>query len=308
MKLEGLGFHHIIMKDNLGLHRYALLLAVCTLFLVVAGASVTSNDAGLSVPDWPLSYGKVMPPMTGGIFYEHGHRMVASTVGFLTIILAFWLWRADNRPWMRKLGFAALGMVILQGVLGGLTVIFLLPKAISIFHACLAELFFSLTVAIAIFTSPSWKRGPVYVEDCGSPSMRTLGTIVPVTVLGQVAMGAAFRHHLVNIIPHIIGALLVGGLILFASIAVLTEFKTHAALRKTGIALISITFCQVFLGIAAYLSRISNSDSIQPMPVMVAFTVAHVAVGAMTMAASVALAIQIRRNVQPSTAGAYQAA
>ncbi len=110
MKLEGLGFHHIIMKDNIGLHRYALLLAICTLFLVVAGASVTSNDAGLSVPDWPLSYGKLMPPMTGGIFYEHGHRMVATTVGFMTIILAFWLWRADDRPWMRKLGFAALGL------------------------------------------------------------------------------------------------------------------------------------------------------------------------------------------------------
>src|SRR5690349_22792780 len=108
------------MSSRMGtpwLHRYAVALAVCTLFLVIAGASVTSNEAGLSVPDWPLSYGKVMPEMEGGIFFEHGHRMVASTVGFLTIILAFWLWRADPRAWMRRLRFAALGAVIFQGIL-----------------------------------------------------------------------------------------------------------------------------------------------------------------------------------------------
>src|SRR6476646_9237228 len=90
------------------LHRYAVALAVCTLFLVIAGASVTSNQAGLSVPDWPLSYGKVMPEMRGGVFFEHGHRMIASTVGFLTIVLAVWLWRADNRRWMKMLGIVSL--------------------------------------------------------------------------------------------------------------------------------------------------------------------------------------------------------
>src|SRR3979490_804312 len=104
------------------LHRYATLVAVCTLFLVIAGASVTSKEAGLSVPDWPLSYGQVMPQMTGGVFFEHGHRMVATTVGFLTVVLAIWMWRAEPRPWMKKLGFFAVGAVILQGVLGGLTV------------------------------------------------------------------------------------------------------------------------------------------------------------------------------------------
>src|SRR5580704_7447662 len=101
--------------NNVWLHRFSVVVAVCTLFLVVAGGLVTSNDAGLSVPDWPLSYGKLMPKMEGGIFFEHGHRMIATTVGMLTIGLAIWLWRADPRPWMRKLGFAALGAVILQG-------------------------------------------------------------------------------------------------------------------------------------------------------------------------------------------------
>src|SRR6478735_6695 len=119
---------------NLALHRFAVLLAVSTLFLVIAGASVTSNQAGLSVPDWPLSYGQVMPEMKGGVFYEHGHRMIASAVGFLTVIFAIWLWRAEPRAWVRRLGLVAVAGVILQGVLGGLTVLYLLPKAVSISH------------------------------------------------------------------------------------------------------------------------------------------------------------------------------
>src|ERR1700743_1992190 len=101
------------------LHRYAIILSICTLLLVVAGASVTSKGAGLSVPDWPLSYGQVMPEMTGGVFFEHGHRMVATMVGFMTIILAIWIARVETRKWMKNLGFAALGAVIFQGLLGG---------------------------------------------------------------------------------------------------------------------------------------------------------------------------------------------
>src|ERR1700681_3591185 len=98
--------------ERFWLHRYAVLLAVCTLFLVVAGASVTSKEAGLSVPDWPLSYGQVMPQMTGGVFFEHGHRMVGATVGMLTIGLLVWLLHAEKRPWMRKLGWVTLVWVI----------------------------------------------------------------------------------------------------------------------------------------------------------------------------------------------------
>src|SRR6476620_5966510 len=99
---------------NVWLHRYTVLVAICTLFLVVAGGLVTSNDAGLSVPDWALSYGKLKAPIEGGIFFEHGHRMVATTVGMLTIVLAVWLARADSRRWMRRLGFVALGAVVVQ--------------------------------------------------------------------------------------------------------------------------------------------------------------------------------------------------
>ena len=143
------------------LHRFAKFVAGCTVLLLLAGSLVTSTDSGLSVPDWPTTYGWNMftfPPSkwVGGILYEHGHRLIASTVGFLTIVLAAWLWLAEPRRWMKWLGVAALGAVIAQGVLGGLTVLFFLPAAISTAHAGLAEIFFCMTVAIALFTSPGW--------------------------------------------------------------------------------------------------------------------------------------------------------
>src|SRR5271169_5826202 len=101
-------------RPNRRVHAFAVFTACCTFLLLIAGALVTSNDAGLSVPDWPLSYGSLMPPMIGGIFYEHGHRMIASFVGLLSIILAVWLWRVYSRnpPGERRLrwlGVAALG-------------------------------------------------------------------------------------------------------------------------------------------------------------------------------------------------------
>src|SRR5213596_981051 len=146
------------------LHRFAKLVVACTVLLILAGSLVTSHDAGLSVPDWPTSYGWNMftfPPSmwVANIFYEHGHRLIASTVGFLTIILATWLWLADARPWLKWFGAAALGAIIAQGVLGGLTVLFFLPAAVSTAHAGLAEIFFGMTVAIALFTSPGWIEG-----------------------------------------------------------------------------------------------------------------------------------------------------
>src|SRR6185503_4005309 len=114
------------------LHCYLKLLVFLTFCLLIAGGLVTSNDYGLAVPDWPKSYGMWMPPMIGGVLYEHGHRMVASFVGFLTVILTIWLWIKEPRKWVRILGSVALLAVIVQGVLGGLTVQFLLPTPISV--------------------------------------------------------------------------------------------------------------------------------------------------------------------------------
>ena len=277
------------------LHRYAILLAVSTLFLVVAGASVTSNEAGLAVPDWPLSYGQLMPEMTGGIFYEHGHRMIATTVGCMTIIMAIWLARLEDRRWMRRLGWAALGAVCLQGLLGGMTVIFMLPKPVSISHACLAQLFFSTTVALALFTSEQWRRGPHLVTDNGR--MRSLALAVPVAILAQLALGAAHRHKALGLVPHVVGAAIVTAIVVWAVYQVLTDFQRHDALRRAALQLAAATLAQVFLGIAAYMSRVVTADAPQPLPLMVSFTVVHVAVGALTMAAGIIFSIQVFRNV-----------
>ena len=182
------------------LHRFAKFVAACTVLLILAGSLVTSNDAGLSVPDWPTSYGWSMftfPPSmwVANILYEHGHRLIASSVGFLTIILAVWLWMVEPRRWMRLLGVAALGAVVAQGVLGGLTVLFFLPPAISTAHAALAEIFFCITIAIALFTSPEWIRG--YDSAGGGVNDRTLraaATTTTVLIYTQLLIGATMRH------------------------------------------------------------------------------------------------------------------
>jgi heme a synthase len=281
--------------ERFWLHRYAVLLAVCTLFLVVAGASVTSKEAGLSVPDWPLSYGQVMPQMTGGVFFEHGHRMVATLVGFMTIILAVWLALVETRSWMKKLGFAALAAVIVQGLLGGLTVKLMLPPAVSISHACLAQLFFSTTVAIALFTSKSWLQGSEIVEDTGWPPLRSLAIFTPLLVLAQIALGASFRHRAIGVLPHVLFSIVVTLAVLFVATFVMHQFPEHHALATAAKALLGVTFLQVMLGVAAYYTRLQAAQ--EPLA-MVLTTVAHVATGGLTMAASVILSIQILRNVR----------
>ena len=179
------------------LYRFSKFLAACTVLLILAGSLVTSHDAGLSVPDWPTSYGWNMftfPPSmwVANIFYEHGHRLIASTVGFLTIIMAVWLWVAEpRRRWLRWFGVAALGAVIAQGLLGGLTVLFFLPPAVSTAHAGLAEIFFCMTVAIALFTSPQWNAAGVSVDD---GRLRRLATATTVAIYCQILIGATMRH------------------------------------------------------------------------------------------------------------------
>jgi len=179
------------------LHRYAKLLVAATLLLVTAGGMVTSTSSGLSVPDWPTTYGRNMfafplSRMVGGIFYEHGHRLIASTVGLLTIGLVVGVWWLDPRRWMRNLALCALGAVILQGVLGGLTVIYLLPAPISIGHAGLAQLFFCLTISLALFTSRGWRQPSRPAVD--DHALRTRLTILSALIYTQIILGATMRH------------------------------------------------------------------------------------------------------------------
>ena len=158
------------------LHLFAVLVAAATGILIFAGGLVTSTESGLSVPDWPNTYGHFMfffplEKMVGGIRYEHTHRLIASTVGFLILVLAGWLWRSEPRGWVRRLGYIALTAVIVQGILGGITVLWYLPDPISIAHASLAQIVFCLTMTIALVTSPGWQRA--YAAPEGTPSRRS---------------------------------------------------------------------------------------------------------------------------------------
>jgi cytochrome c oxidase assembly protein subunit 15 len=180
-------------SSGVWLHRYAILVSYATFFLIIAGGMVTSTDSGLAVPDWPLSYGQIMPPMVGGIFYEHGHRMVATFVGMLTIVLALWLWRREERRWVRTLGWVALAAVVAQGLLGGLTVLLLLPTSVSVAHAALAQSFFCLTVVIAAVTSAWWKQSTP-VEYAPARTTTRLSQALIVLVFTQLIIGAVMRH------------------------------------------------------------------------------------------------------------------
>lgn len=287
------------------MHRFAVFTAASTFCLIIAGALVTSRDAGLSVPDWPLSYGQWMPPMVGGIFYEHGHRMIASFVGLLTVILAAWLWVAESRRWVRNVGFAALGAVIAQGLLGGLTVIYLLPTAVSVGHACLAQLFFTMTVSLALFTSPGWRaRGaePASLDDSGwdsgRPPLSQLSVLTNVAIFGQLALGAAFRHKGVGIIPHLIGAGVVAVMVVWLLVRVITRYQDWPRIQRWALLLNGMVMLQLVLGAGAYWIRVVTQDAPQPLLPMVTLTVAHVALGALLLATSVLLTIQVHYRLR----------
>lgn len=292
-----------------GLHRFAVFTAFATLLLIVAGALVTSRDAGLSVPDWPLSYGQVMPEMIGGVFYEHGHRMIASFVGFLTIILAVWVRRADPRRWVRNLAWAALGAVIAQGLLGGLTVLFLLPTAVSVSHACLAQLFFSTTVALALVTSRSWReqgQRAALEPSATRPALPLLCITTNFAIFWQLLMGAAFRHKGIGIIPHLVGAAIVAAMVFWLMARVAREHSQDPGIFSWAMALNGLVMLQLVLGAGSYWIREVTRDAVQPLWSMVGITVGHVALGALVLAVSVVLTFQAHHRFGRQSASSFE--
>lgn len=282
-------------------HRFALFLAFATLLLIVAGALVTSNDAGLSVPDWPTSFGSLykMPPMVGGVKYEHGHRMFAEFIGLLIIVMAVWTQKVEQRKWMKALGWIALAAVVGQGVLGGLTVLFYLPWAVSTAHATLAQTIFCVVVAMALFTSKTWLQdAEPMVEHDLSPSTATLTTLTAACVWVQLILGAAFRHSGIKLLPHLIGACVVAAMICWTVIRVLTRYGNVPQLRKPAQVLLALLMVQLGFGFVAYITRVQwGKDAVQPLASMVLSTVLHVAGGAIVLATSVILAVQTRRMI-----------
>lgn len=286
---------------NQTLHKYALFTACATFLLLIAGALVTSNDAGLSVPTWPLAWGSVTPPMVGGIVYEWSHRVIAASVGFLTIILAAWLWMAEKRSWMRWLGLAALGGVIAQGILGGLTVRMFQPPAVSAAHATLAQLFFSTVVAIAFFTSPWWQSEIPELEDAATPRPRSLTIWTIAAVFLQLILGAAFRHKGFGIIPHLIGAAVVTILVFMTAGALKRRFSNVLPLRKCAKLLHILIGVQLLLGAGAWWSRVYAARFPQPIAIMVTLTVVHTVTGALLLATTLITALVTYRILRSAS-------
>jgi len=297
---------------------FAALVAASTALLIFAGGLVTSTGSGLSGPDWPNTYGWFMwafpiSKMVGGIFYEHLHRLVASTVGFLIVVLAIWLAREEPRRWVRRLGYIALAAVMTQGVLGGITVLWYLPDAISIAHASLAQIVFCLTTTIALVTSAGWQRGYVEARAPRPESRRdvTLERIAVVTTAAiyvQIVIGATMRHTgaglaipdfplaFGHLIPpqwdskiaihfaHRVGALTVTLLILATIGHVLFHHRRRAELQRPAILLLVLLAVQITLGALTVLSQkqfIINS--------------LHVVNGALVLVTSLVLTLRVHR-------------
>ncbi len=301
--------------SNIWLHRFAVVLAFCTLGLVFVGGLVTSTDSGLSVPDWPLSYGMVFPPMVGGILYEHGHRLFAAGVGILTIALTTWLLRSEPRRWVKVLGVLALAAVLLQGVLGGLTVLFLLPTAVSVSHAGTAQLFLCIVVIIAVATSRRWQEERPRIEESTAPSLKFLTLATTILIYVQVIIGALMRHtasglaipdfplsfgrlvpdHFTRQIEvnyaHRVGALVVS---LFMLWIVTRIFRTHGsepALRRPALVLLIALTLQICLAA----ETVWSSRGTLP-------TTLHVAGGAFTLATSLYLTLMAHRMIKSRVA------
>jgi heme a synthase len=297
------------------LHLFSVLVAASTLILILAGGFVTSTGSGLAVPDWPNTYGWFMftfplDKMVGGIFWEHGHRLIASTVGFLILVLAFWLWRAEPRRWVQRLGFIALAAVIAQGILGGITVLWYLPKPVSISHAGLAQMVFCLTVSLALFTSHGWQRGYAGA-DGGTPDDRTLQRVALATtilVYAQIVAGATMRHTGAGLaIPdfplafgalvpphwdariavhftHRVGAAVVTVMILATTLHVLAHARGRRELVRPSILLLALLCVQVTLG--AFVIWTGKHFVINSL---------HVATGAAVLGTSVVLTLRAHR-------------
>jgi protoheme IX farnesyltransferase len=270
---------------HLGRHRLALALAAATLTLIFIGGLVTSTHSGLSVPDWPLSFGRLMPPMVGGILYEHGHRMAATAVGLLTILIVF-AFRRETRAWLRRASWAALGLVILQGVLGGLTVRLKLPKPVSIAHGTLAQSFFCLTVALAVWTSPAWRRPPSFTSSESDVPLPHIALLLFLSLYVQLVLGAVVRHTGHAVAFHLVNA---GLILLWIGWVFHRLTEVHAgdpALWRTALGLGSVYFLQVSLGVVTLLSLTVNGGPARPM-MAVLWTTGHVMAGALLLGLSV---------------------
>ena len=282
-------------------HRIAVLIAVVTFVVIGAGALVTSEEAGLSVPDWPTSYGHYVkwPPLFPGVVYEHSHRVIAWVTGMCTLAIAFWTWFVDNRRWMKYLAFGALGTIVAQGILGGMTVLHNLPPAISTAHSAVGQTFFCIAMAIAVFTGRQWvEETPQLVADGGHPKLIVLCWYSILILYIQLIFGGMFRHHGMSWAPHVINAVSVALILTWTGVRAILQFSRVEPIRRSAVLLLFLLVVQIFLGFAAFFTRVAEIPGIAPSDFwLVLSTVAHVAVGALLLATTVVLTLQTWRHV-----------
>ena len=293
------------------LHKFSKFTAIATFFLLCAGALVTSTGSGLAVPDWPLSFGKFFPPMIGGVVFEHGHRMIAGAVGICAMILCLWIWMKEQRRWVRVLALASVLVVVAQAILGGLTVRFLLPDAISISHAGLAEVFFCLMVSLAVFTSQKWLKSNVsfsntetvsevsYLEK--SVSLRFLATMMTSVIYVQILLGAYFRHADTGVSMHVSWALMVAFFVGWMSSRILRNPAYPGFLVKMVLFEFALLIVQFILGPSALVAKLVYPSLVKQDVVKVLFTAGHLAVGALMLATSLMITLWCFKMTQRFT-------
>jgi len=275
--------------------------ACAALVVITAGALVTSNDAGLSVPDWPTSFGYLVkvPHFVGGIRYEWSHRMVAGTLVSLTLAIAIWTLLVERRRWLRWLAVARSAPSSHRPFWR--TYSFVLPAAgVSTAHATVAQTFFCIAVAIALFTGRKWVHEQPHVEfDPRRPSLFTLTLLSIFVLYVQLILGGMFRHHGMSWWPHVLNAVIVSFVLAWTAVRALSVYSQMEAVRRPAILMLSLLITQLCLGFTAFLTRVAwGRDAVQPELPMVVATVAHVAVGALLLATTVILSIQVWRHVR----------
>ncbi len=249
---------------------------------MTAGGLVTSNDAALAVPDWPLSWGRLVPPLEGGIRYEFAHRVLAAAVAVLVGVQAFCIRGREKRPWMRRLAWSALAAVLAQAALGGALVKLVDPKFLAIAHASLGQLCFGLTVAIA-----AGYYGLVPGQARMAPRE---GAVIAIFL--QTILGAAVRHNAIGLAAHIVGAIVVAGVVMWATMGIVIEHMDEGKIPRPAAILLGLTGIQIFSGLMAYTARSAAIDDPQPMPFTIWATVAHVVAGALLLGAAIVVAMK----------------
>jgi cytochrome c oxidase assembly protein subunit 15 len=290
-------------------YRIAVLTACATFPLLFIGGLVTAKGAGLAVPDWPTTFGYNMflypwSEMVGNIFYEHSHRLVASGVGLLTILLTITFWLKESRRWLRWLGVAALLLVVVQGVLGGLRVV-LLEETLAIVHACLAQLFFALIVSLAVFTSAEWNEP---LETKPLPDGGRLWRLCAATtglIYLQVIFGAVLRHTGERLDAHLLFAALVAVHVILVLSRVLRFHAERPTLVRPAWWLASLLCFQLTLGVASYFGKFTALLRL-PIDALVLLTTSHLALGAVMLVISLSLTLKAFRLASAASASPAQ--